>query len=85
MYELKNSNGEGLKKKVNINRLKRFIQRNPALKRKLSDSAVSSPTDKKRTGPKENADVSSGAKLSWIKIDGFPLSLWRIKTLITHL
>ena len=49
VYELKNSDGEVLKKKANINRLKKFNRRQPQQAKTVnSDSQGSSPPAKKR-------------------------------------
>ena len=70
LYELKNdTTGEILKKKVNVVRLKLYISRDPATKKKSDGDSPQAPKRRK------TEDCGSGQESGWISINGYKLTV----------
>ena len=64
MYELKNGDGEIMKKKANINRLKKFNRRKPERRENPDSTLQHSPASKKRKTDPEWSKISDGCCLT---------------------
>lgn len=77
VYELKNADGEVLKKKANINRLKKFNRRQPAKRENPDSTQGSSPAAKKRKTDSDWTNICDGCCLTMEDKDAILTGKWQ--------